>query len=172
MQSSITFVLAPQRQSVQWIISLIAAAARDGLRVTACARILFAAIGALVQVPDGTALAAHMFSLDAFFVQQMAQFFQTIASNGSLVSSDSIITVMAMAARRSTHTVCQVNQLVRHCNLDRLRLHIRLNKDQVPVAAFMQFLLSIIETWKRLQCRRLLAQTSTCCRRRWKITIA
>jgi hypothetical protein len=31
IHSSITFLLAAQRQSVQWIIPLIAAAARDGL---------------------------------------------------------------------------------------------------------------------------------------------
>jgi hypothetical protein len=98
-----------------------------------------------------------MLSPRTLLVQQMAQFLQTIAGNGSLVSSDRIITVMAMAARRPTHTVCQVNQLVRHCNLNRLRLHIRLDEDQVPVAASMQFLLCVTEPLKRLQRRRLLA---------------
>src|SRR5258708_35301387 len=98
MQSWITFVLAAQRQSVQWIIPLIAAAARHSLRVTACARVLFAAIGALIQVPDGTALAAHMLSPRTLLVQQMAQVLQTIDGNDKLIGSDRNINVMELAA--------------------------------------------------------------------------
>jgi hypothetical protein len=70
---------------------------------------LFAAIGALIQVTNGLALAAHMFSPGTLLMQQMAQFFQTIASNGCLIGSDRVVTVMAMAARRPIHPVGQVN---------------------------------------------------------------
>ena len=44
---------------------------------------------------------------------------------------------MAMAAWRSIDAVCQVNQFMRNRDLNGLRLHIWLNKDEVAMADLM-----------------------------------
>ena len=64
---------AAQHQLILRVVAGIAGAARDGLRIAARAWVFFTAVGALVEVADGAARAAQVFSLGALLVEQVAQ---------------------------------------------------------------------------------------------------
>src|SRR5579883_1890704 len=127
-------LLCFQLQPEARVVAFVAVTAGDGVGVATGAGVFSAAVGTLVEVADGAAFAALTLAARALLVQQAAQFFQPVAGDGCLVGGDRVVAVMAMAARRAVDAVRQVNQFVRHRDLYRLRLHVRLNEDQVAMA--------------------------------------
>src|SRR5579884_3499934 len=94
---------AAQLQAEERIVGFVAMAAGDGLRVAARARILAAAVRALVEVAQRAALAAQALAACALLVEQAPQFLQTVACDGGLVGGDGVVAVVVVAARRASH---------------------------------------------------------------------
>ncbi len=103
------------------------------MRVAAGARILLTAVWAFVQIANWTAFAAHVLAARTLLVEKLAQLFQSIACNSSFIGGNSVVSMMVMATRSTVDAVRQVDQFMRHSDLDRLWLHVRLDEDEVPV---------------------------------------
>jgi len=116
------------------IKGFVAAAAGNGLRVAPGARVLFAAIWALVPVANGADFPSYAFAARALLVEQQAQFFQSIACDSSFVNCDRVMPMMMVTARSAIDAVRQVNQFMCHGHFDRLGLHVWLDENEVPVA--------------------------------------
>ena len=116
------------------IKGFVAAAAGNGLRVAAGARVLLAAIGALVPVANGADFPSYAFATRALLVEQQAQFFQSIACDSRFVNCDRVMPMMMVTARSAIDAVRQVNQFMCYGHFDRLWLHVWLDENEVPVA--------------------------------------
>jgi hypothetical protein len=78
-------------------------------------------------------LTAHTLATHALLVKEATQFFQTVASDGSLIGGNRVIAMMAVTTRGTIHTISQVNQFMGYCYLNRLWLHVWLDKDEMAV---------------------------------------
>jgi hypothetical protein len=67
-------------------------------------------------------------------VEQLAQFFQSIACDSSFVKCDRVMPMMVVAAWGAIDAVGQVDEFMSHGYFDRLGLHILFDENQVPVA--------------------------------------
>ncbi len=153
------FFLVTQNQPELRIIALIATAAWDGLGVTACAGILFAAIGAFVEIANGPSFAAQAFATCALLVEQPSQLIYRITSHSSFVDGDRIVAMMSMAAWRSIHPVSEMNELMCYRNLNWFWLHIRLYENQVPVNSCVRLHVMVSIRTRACLCRSMLLRT-------------
>ncbi len=115
------------------IKGLVATAAGNGLRVAPGARVLLAAIWALVPVANGADFPSYAFAARALLVEQYAQFFQPIACDSSFVNCDRVMPMMVVAAWSAVDAIRQVNQFMRYGHFDRLGLHVWLDENEVLV---------------------------------------